>query len=132
MNRNGLVNRVRCVWPVGKVVNTSACHAEEHRFDPGTGRHNKCGYSIVVMLQPSKLKRGVRFSLPAPTVKKNIADVAQLVEQLICNHQVRGSNPCIGTINAGMAKLVDALDLGSSAARRGGSSPSTRTKHLLL
>ena len=26
-------------WPVGKVVNTSACHAEEHRFDPGTGRH---------------------------------------------------------------------------------------------
>lgn len=27
-----------------------------------------------------------------------------------------------------MAKLVDALDLGSSAARRGGSSPSTRTK----
>lgn len=29
--------------------------------------------------------------------------------------------------NAGVAKLVDALDLGSSAARRGGSSPSTRT-----
>ncbi len=28
---------------------------------------------------------------------------------------------------AGVAKLVDALDLGSSAARRGGSSPSTRT-----
>ena len=30
---------------------------------------------------------------------------------------------------AGVAKLVDALDLGSSAARRGGSSPSTRTKY---
>ena len=28
---------------------------------------------------------------------------------------------------AGVAKLVDALDLGSSAARHGGSSPSTRT-----
>ena len=27
------------IRPVGKVVNTSACHAEEHRFDPGTGRH---------------------------------------------------------------------------------------------
>lgn len=27
-----------------------------------------------------------------------------------------------------MAKLVDALDLGSSAARRGGSNPSTRTR----
>lgn len=30
---------------------------------------------------------------------------------------------------ADVAKLVDALDLGSSAARRGGSSPSTRTKY---
>jgi hypothetical protein len=29
---------------------------------------------------------------------------------------------------AGMAKLADASDLGSDAARRGGSSPSTRTK----
>ena len=29
---------------------------------------------------------------------------------------------------AGVAKLVDAPDLGSGAARRGGSSPSTRTK----
>ena len=29
---------------------------------------------------------------------------------------------------AGVVKLVDTLDLGSSAARRGGSSPSTRTK----
>ena len=32
-------------------------------------------------------------------------------------------------IAAGVAKLVDALDLGSSAARHGGSSPSTRTKY---
>jgi hypothetical protein len=30
-------------------------------------------------------------------------------------------------INAGVAKLVDALDLGSSASRHGGSSPSART-----
>ena len=30
-------------------------------------------------------------------------------------------------MNAGVAELVDALDLGSSAVRRGGSSPSTRT-----
>ena len=30
--------------------------------------------------------------------------------------------------SAGVAKLVDAPDLGSGAARRGGSSPSTRTK----
>ena len=33
---------------------------------------------------------------------------------------------------AGVAKLVDAPDLGSGAARRGGSSPSTRTKLKLL
>ena len=31
-------------------------------------------------------------------------------------------------LTAGVAKLVDAPDLGSGAARRGGSSPSTRTK----
>ena len=31
------------------------------------------------------------------------------------------------TYEAGVAKLVDAPDLGSGAARRGGSSPSTRT-----
>ena len=33
------------------------------------------------------------------------------------------------TIHAGVAKLGDALDLGSNAARRGGSSPSTRTNN---
>ena len=32
---------------------------------------------------------------------------------------------------AGVAELVDVLDLGSSAARRGGSSPFTRTTFLL-
>ncbi len=32
------------------------------------------------------------------------------------------------SISADVAKLVDALDLGSSAARHGGSSPSIRTK----
>ena len=31
---------------------------------------------------------------------------------------------------AGVAKLVDAPDLGSGAVRRGGSSPSTRTKNI--
>ena len=33
-------------------------------------------------------------------------------------------------LTAGVAKLVDAPDLGSGAARRGGSSPSTRTNNL--
>ncbi len=34
----------------------------------------------------------------------------------------------VGFRNADVAKLVDALDLGSSAARHGGSSPSIRTE----
>ena len=42
-----------------------------------------------------------------------------------------GSNPAIPAIqnnnNADVAKLADALDLGSSAERRGGSTPFTRT-----
>ena len=33
--------------------------------------------------------------------------------------------------DAGVVKLVDTLDLGSSASRRGGSSPFTRTKKTL-
>ncbi len=33
---------------------------------------------------------------------------------------------------AGMTELVDVLDLGSSAARLGGSSPFTRTKELIV
>ena len=35
------------------------------------------------------------------------------------------------TFWAGVVKLVDTLDLGSSASRLGGSSPSTRTKRML-
>ena len=35
------------------------------------------------------------------------------------------------SLNAGVVKLVDTLDLGSSAARRGGSSPFTRTSKTL-
>ena len=57
--------------------------------------------------------------------------LAQLVEHLTFNQRVAGSNPaCLILLliieNAGVAELADALDLGSSAARRGGSSPFTR------
>jgi hypothetical protein len=37
------------------------------------------------------------------------AGVAQLVEQLICNHQVRGSSPCAGTKVGGLAQLGERL-----------------------
>ena len=40
----------------------------------------------------------------------------------------QGAKPYAAGV-AGVAELVDALDLGSSAARRGGSSPLARTNH---
>ena len=54
----------------------------------------------MVLPQPSKLMTGVRFSLPAPNNLISIirAGIAQLVEQLICNHQVPSSNLGAGTI----------------------------------
>lgn len=56
--------------------------------------------------------------------------LAQLVEHLTFNQRVTGSSPVSLILIveiAGVAELADALDLGSSAARRGGSSPFTRT-----
>ena len=59
-----------------------------------------------------------------------------MVEHLTFNQRVEGSSPSWLTsfINtyAGVAELADALDLGSSAARRGGSTPFTRTLYKLL
>ncbi len=55
--------------------------------------------------------------------------LAQLVEHLTFNQRVGGSNPPWLTILAGVAELADALDLGSSVFRRGGSTPFTRTIH---
>ena len=55
-----------------------------------------------------------------------------MVEHLTFNQRVEGSNPSWLTIlqfhcHAGVAELADALDLGSSAFGRGGSTPFTRT-----
>ena len=63
-----------------------------------------------------------------------------MAEQLICNHQVVGSIPIDGTrssieeghvpsfkLNAPMAELADALDLGSSGVTRTGSIPARCT-----
>ena len=52
----------------------------------------------------------------------------QLVEHLTFNQRVEGSSPSWLIILSGVAELADALDLGSSAARREGSTPFTRTK----
>ena len=64
--------------------------------------------------------------------------VAQLVEQLPLKETVLGSSPSEGTRNnvfqkiyADVAKLVDALVLGTSGAILGGSSPLIRTQKTL-
>ena len=55
--------------------------------------------------------------------------LAQLGEHLPYKQRVSGSSPVrlIVITYAGVAELADALDLGSSAFGRGGSSPFTRT-----
>ena len=67
-----------------------------------------------------------------PSSPANKEPLAQLVEHLTFNQRVEGSSPSWLTIfnkriNAGVAELADAPDLGSGALRRGGSSPFTRT-----
>ena len=41
---------------------------------------------------------GLDFWKPLLERRSQVAGLAQLVEQLICNHQVRGSTPLAGTI----------------------------------
>ena len=61
----------------------------------------------------------------------NFAPLAQLVEQIPLKDKVEGSIPsgrtCIKNAHAGVAELVYALVLGTSAARLEGSSPSSST-----
>ena len=47
----------------------------------------------------------------------NIANVAQLVEQLIRNQQVRGSSPLIGSIYRGVAQFGSAFGSGPKGRR---------------
>ena len=49
-----------------------------------------------------------------------------MLTSLLCRKTGGVSGKCFAV--AGVAELADALDLGSSAARRGGSSPSARTR----
>ncbi len=49
------------------------------------------------------------------------------VWQYLCPALVKKTTIVADKATAGVVELVDTLDLGSSAARRGGSSPSTRT-----
>jgi hypothetical protein len=70
-------------------------------------------------------------TLTATCVGSNPASPANFTfEYLIFNQMVKGSSLSIKY--AGVAELADAPDLGSGAARRGGSTPFTRTINFLL
>jgi hypothetical protein len=74
-------------------------------------------------------KQGVGGSIPSSSTMFLIYEpLAQSVEHLTFNQRVEGSSPSWLTIwCADVAELADALDLGSSALRRGGSTPFIRT-----
>ena len=63
------------------------------------------------------------------------ADVAQLVEQLICNQPVGGSSPFIGSRNiivGGIPERSNGADCKSVGEAFGGSNPPPPTKKVLL
>ncbi len=64
---------------------------------------------------------GYGFSPTVPLFRLNL---------VVTRTSLRRRNPPWLIINAGVAELADALDLGSSVFGRGGSTPSTRTKYL--
>ena len=69
----------------------------------------------------------------------NIADVAQLVEQLICNQSVGGSSPFIGSTNGRQKNKTGRYQSGQMGQTVnllvytfGGSNPSSPTKKTIL
>ena len=70
---NELTSLVNCIWiwNLSSAGRASALQAEGHRFEPYR-----------------------------PHFSTKCADVAQLAEQLICNQQVIGSSPIIGSQNS--------------------------------
>ena len=100
--------------PVVQLVSTPPCHGGGRRFEPDQGRLSSfigCSYYENWGLSsagraPALQAGGHRFEPCRPQLFSKVfslrceelADVAQLAEQLICNQQVIGSSPIIGFI----------------------------------
>ena len=76
------------------------------------------------------LTSGLSFGIITIAVDNLSAGVAQLVEQLICNQQVGGSNPSTSSksIHGGVPEWPKGADCKSVAFRFDGSNPSSSTK----
>ena len=98
----------------GEVVNALDCGSDIRGFDSHQSPHKKMGYGQVV--KASDFDSVIPSSnLGSPAIFYDYDPLAQLVEHLTFNQRVRRSNRLRVTIfYAGMAKLADALDLGSS------------------
>ena len=100
--------------PVVQLVSTPPCHGGGRRFEPDQGRLSSfigCSYYDNWGLSsagraPALQAGGHRFEPCRPQLFSKVfslrceelADVAQLAEQLICNQQVIGSSPIIGSV----------------------------------
>ena len=62
------------------------------------GKDNKTEGSVVKRLRHRPFTAVTRVRFPSESLEK-YADVAQLAEQLICNQQVIGSSPIIGSLD---------------------------------
>ena len=61
-------------------------------------RHSRaCAKSALAGILPPRLNKAFAEQFLQATT---FAGIAQLVEHLICNQEVRGSNPCVGTIHS--------------------------------
>ena len=90
----------RCFGPVAQLVRAPPCHGGGRGFESHPGRLSKKD-SIFFIWDLSSAGRasalqaeGHRFE----PYRSHFADVAQLAEQLICNQQVNGSSPFIGSL----------------------------------
>ena len=77
------------IWPHGQAVKTSPFHG-------GNTSSNLVGVTFKPNLKP-RLMWIWQFCFCRHFAQKPYADMAQLAEQLICNQQVIGSIPIVGS-----------------------------------